>query len=462
MAVVDSRADAGVTAGRSGPAVADVASAMRGLQDRLTESQWLSAIEIRCLQFGQLSALLDHAAAAVPFYSDRLRQAGHVASRPIDDETWSRLPILSRRDVQAAGAAIISSALPADHGRMGELRTSGSTGMPVTVKVSTLAQAWFKAIVLREQLWHRRDFGLTFAVIRRYKAGIALPPDGERRARWASRAAIPFETGPLMRLSIAAPASEQAKWLHRCDPDYLLTYPSNLTALVPAMREAGLRPTRLREVVTMAELLPAETRALVREAWNVPIHDTYSAKEVGYMALQCPEHERLHIQSEVALVEVIDDAGRPCIPGEIGRVVATSLHNFAMPLIRYEIGDYAEVGPPCACGRGLPVLTRVMGRVRNILIGASGERYWPSFGTSGFRNLAPVRRHQFVQKRRDSLEARFVVERPLTADEEADLRAHILSRLPEPFEITFTYVDDIPPSEGGKLENFISEVAPPV
>jgi phenylacetate-CoA ligase len=265
-----------------------------------------------------------------------------------------------------------------------------------------------------------------------------------------------------MRFSIAAPASEQAKWLHRCDPDYLLTYPSNLTALVPAMREAGLRLTRLREVATMAELLPAETRAMVRDAWNVPIRDTYSAKEVGYMAIQCPEREQLHIQSEVALVEVIDDAGRPCAPGQIGRVVVTPLHNFAMPLIRYEIGDYAEVGSPCACGRGLPVLTRVMGRVRNILIGAGGERYWPSFGTTRFRNLAPVRRHQFVQKRRDGLEARLVVERPLTADEEGNLRAHILSRLPEPFEITFTYVDDIPPSEGGKLENFISEVAPPV
>jgi phenylacetate-CoA ligase len=366
---------------------------------------------------------------------------------------------LTRREVQAAGPTIVTAALPADHGRMGELRTSGSTGVPVTVKTSTLSQAWFKAIVLREQLWHKRDLRLSFAAIRRYKTGVAPPPDGERRPRWASRSAIPFETGPLMRLSISAPASEQAKWLHACDPDYLLTYPSNLTALVPAMREAGLRLTRLREVVTMAELLPPETRALVREAWGVPIRDTYSAKEVGYMALQCPEYEHLHVQSEVALVEVLDSLGRPCSPGQIGRVVVTPLHNFAMPLIRYEIGDYAEVGPPCTCGRGLPVLTRIMGRVRNILIGASGERYWPSFGTSRFRSLAPVRRHQFVQKRRDLLEARFVVERPLTAVEEGALRAHILSRLPEPFELTFNYVAEIPASAAGKLENFISEVA---
>jgi phenylacetate-coenzyme A ligase PaaK-like adenylate-forming protein len=61
-------------------------------------------------------------------------------------------------------------------------------------------------------------------------------------------------------------------------------------------------------------------------------------------------------------VEVLDEEGRPCAPGETGRVVATSLNNFAMPLIRYETGDTAEVGAPCPCGRGLPVLTRIMGR----------------------------------------------------------------------------------------------------
>jgi phenylacetate-CoA ligase len=459
MAVSDFTSSAGPPRPDPAQAAAQVEQAMRGLQCRLEKSQWWPPGELRQQQFRQLAALLDHAAATAPFHAERLRQAGYVTGRPLDEETWARIPILTRREVQAAGPAIVSTALPADHGAVKELRTSGSTGMPVIVKVSALAQLWLKAIVLREQLWHRRDLGLCFAVIRKGKRGRALPPDGERHSRWASRAAIPFETGPLVRLAIQAPVAEQVRWLLRNEPDYLLTYPSNLAALAAATRDAGLRPTRLRDVTTMAEVLPAETRTLVREAWGVPIRDTYSAKEIGYMALQCPEHEHLHIQSETALVEVLDANGRPCVPGEIGRVVATPLHNFAMPLIRYEIGDYAEVGSPCACGRGLPVLTRVMGRVRNMLLGPSGNRYWPSFGASRFRGIAPVRRHQFVQRTRDSLEARLVVERPLLPDEEAQLRAVILSRLPEPFDISFAYVEDILPSEAGKLENFINEVA---
>ena len=128
-----------------------------------------------------------------------------------------------------------------------------------------------------------------------------------------------------------------------------------------------MRLPGLREVRTLGEASTPDLRALCREAWGVPLVDVYSAEEVGYIALQCPEHEHYHVQAESVLVEILDERGAPAPPGETGRVVVTDLHNFAMPLVRYEIGDYAEVGEPCACGRGLPVLRRIVGRVRNML-----------------------------------------------------------------------------------------------
>ena len=110
----------------------------------------------------------------------------------------------------------------------------------------------------------------------------------------------------------------------------------------------------------------------------------YSAAEAGYLALQCPQQEHYHIQSESALVEVLDEAGNPCRPGETGTMVVTPLHNFAMPLIRYAIGDIAEVGAPCACGRGLPVLARLLGRVRQMLVLPSGARRYGNVGDLAF------------------------------------------------------------------------------
>jgi phenylacetate-coenzyme A ligase PaaK-like adenylate-forming protein len=441
------------------PATTPLARVMHRMQLRLHESQWWTPEKLRELQFQQLRALLRHAAATVPFYRERLKQAGFHHGMDLTEEAWTRLPILTRAELQAAGNKLLSNALPARHGRSHEIRTSGSTGQPVRICSSDLAQTWFRAVGLREALWQRRDFAGIFGVIRKFeKSDMALPPDGDRVPRWGDNRTYPFPTGPAVRLSLLASVAQQADWLMRRNPHYLLTYPSNLAALAEYCRDGSIRPSNLRQLLTIAELLPPETRALVREAWDVPIADVYSCKEVGYLAIQCPEHEHLHVQSETVLLEVLNEKGRACAAGEVGRVVVTPLFNFAMPLLRYALGDYAKVGEHCACGRGLPVLDRVQGRVRNMLTTPDGGRYWPSFGSRRFRELAPVRQHQFVQKSPQRLEARFAVERPVTPEQEAALRAHILTKLPAAFEIDFVYLDEIPVSAAGKLENFISEI----
>jgi phenylacetate-CoA ligase len=184
----------------------------------------------------------------------------------------------------------------------------------------------------------------------------------------------------------------------------------------------------------------------------------YSTQETGYIALQCPDSENYHIQSECALVEILDAEGVPCQAGEIGRVVVTPLHNFATPLLRYDIGDYAEVGAPCPCGRGLPVLTRIMGRARAMLALPNGGRSWPLMGGSRFAEIAPVRQYQFVQKTPEKIEARLVLERALTVQEEEALRERMLTRLGHPFEINFRYVDQIARKAGGKYEESKSEL----
>jgi phenylacetate-CoA ligase len=187
----------------------------------------------------------------------------------------------------------------------------------------------------------------------------------------------------------------------------------------------------------------------------------YSVQETGYLALQCPEHAHYHVQGEGVLLEVLDAAGRTCAPGEVGRVVVTPLHNFAMPLIRYDIGDYAEVGERCACGRGLPVLNRILGRVRNMVTLPSGERYWPPVYGERYREVAPIRQFQIVQKSLERLEVKLVADRELTAAEQGKLRDLIHQRIRYPFELTFTYHDEIPRGPGGKYEDFKSELAAP-
>jgi phenylacetate-CoA ligase len=439
--------------GMAWPAVpAGDAGAALGLLFQLEHSQWLSAEQLIELQLRQLEVLLRHAHATVPHYRERWGGV-YDPARPLTRERFAGLPLLTRRELQERHEAIKSRDIPASHGAAYEKRTSGSTGAPVRVLKTPLVNLMWNVFTLRDHLWHGRDLRRKLAAIRH---GVS---EGEFDG-WGPATQGLVATGPSAVLGIRAEVDAQLSWLERQQPDYLMTYPSIAAELARRSLDRGVRLASLREVRTFGEQLPPGLRELCRQAWQAPLTDAYSAEETGYIALQCPQHEHYHVQSEGALVEVLDDRGRPCAAGEVGRIVVTDLHNFATPLIRYELGDFAEAGAPCPCGRGLPVLKRILGRVRNLLVTAKGERYWPPLGSRRFFEIAPVLKHQVVQKEFDLLEVRLVTASPLTAKQESDLRALILSGMPAGFRLNFVYCEDIPRSAGGKYEDFISELAP--
>jgi phenylacetate-CoA ligase len=188
------------------------------------------------------------------------------------------------------------------------------------------------------------------------------------------------------------------------------------------------------------------------------VADVYSSEEVGYIAFQC-ERGRYHVQAENIMLEIIDEAGNPRPPGHVGRVVITVLHNFAMPLIRYEIGDYAAFGEACPCGRGLPVLERIVGRRRNMLRLPDGTEHWPSFPEDRWVGIAPIRQLQVVQTAIDRVVLRTVVDRPLTSIEIDQLRRVFADVLCFPHDVVVEQVDHIPRLPNAKFEDFISELA---
>ena len=442
------------------PAVPDAKAASRlALLYQFDQSQWWPPEELRAAQFGQLMLLLTHAAATVPFYRDRLRAVGFDPQRPLTAELWPRIPILERREVQQAGNALHSARLPRAHGKTFTVTTSGSTGRPVTVVRTAIDALYWDAHTLRGHLWHRRDLRGRLAVIRAQGDGQACWPKGAALSRWGNVTGAVFETGPAVVLNAAEPVDRQLEWLARVNPDYLIVLPTHLGELVRLARQQGVKLPRLKGIETLGGMLAPETRRACREVWGVPVADTYSAQELGYMALQCPEQEHFHVTAESALVEIVDERGEPCAAGTSGRVVVTPLHNFAMPLIRYAIGDYAEVGPPCACGRGLPALARILGRVRNLLTLPSGERMGAMFVNDVFKD-APVAQFQVVQHALDHLEMRLVPTRPFTSDDERRISDRVIGRLGHPFRITFSYLEEIPRGPGGKFEDFRSEIVP--
>ena len=420
-----------------------------GLLQQFEDSQWLGPDALEALQLEQLDALLRHAWASVPFYRERW-QGRYDPGKALTMERFRALPLLTRRDLQTGFDALRSGAVPETHGEIFEAATSGSTGAPVRVLKTALSAIFWNALTLRDHAWHRRDLSGKLAAIR------TSVTEG-RASNWGAATHGLVETGPVAILDVERERDEQLRWLEREQPDYLLTHASSALSLARRSLAIGA-PLRLREVRTFGDLLDPATPEACAQAWGARVTDTYSAIETGYLALQCPGRRHYHVQSEAALVEVLDAAGRPCRAGEVGRVVLTMLHGFAMPLIRYAIGDFAGVGEACPCGRGLPVLDRIAGRTRNLMRTADGRTYWPYLGSVELAHIAPVRHHQFVQKSFDLVEARLIVDAPLTAGQEQAVRALFEPHLPAGIRLQIAYVESFPGSAGGKFEYFVSEV----
>ncbi len=416
------------------------------------QSQWFPPERLLENQMRQLGELLRHARQHVPFYRERLNWAEIDLAAPLTLDTFRRLPLLQRAEVQAGGKALFSLAPPRQQGKAIPGRTSGSTGRPVEYLSSELCQLFWRTLTLREHFWHQRDFTGKLAAIRERVTTADMPG-------WGPSTDVAFETGPSACLDIHSDLDTQAAWLQAQDPDYLLAYPSTLVGLAELYQAGRFRLTRLKALRSLGETFEQKARQRCRDAFQVPITDTYSASEVGYIALQCPVSGHYHIQSETLFAEVLRDDGTPCAAGEIGRVVVTPLHNFCMPLLRYEIGDYARLGGACPCGRGLPVIEEILGRQRNLLTLPDGRRFWPHLHMMEWPHIAPVLQAQAIQKSLHEIEIKLVLARPMREDEQVRLTEFIQGYLPQRFDLRFSLCDVIPRSASGKYEDFMSEVA---
>ncbi len=424
---------------------------------QIEQNQWRTPQEIEERQFEQIRTLLGFAAETVPHYRKTL---GHAFSaRESTPDSWRDIPLLTRKDLHESGDELRSANPPSEHGKTFSVRTSGSTGMMVEVLGTDLTNLFWQVFCLRDHLWHRRDLGEALCSIRYQRDPAQKGPAGMRAKGWGPATDDVVTTGPSFNYDILLGVEHLAGQLKTNCPGYLLSHPSMISGLAQYCIEHGIQLECLREVRTMGESRDDSLRALCRKAWNVQLVDMYSCQEAGYLALQCPDHPHYHVQSENVLLEVIDDRGRPCAPGEVGRVLVTCLNNFATPLIRYEIGDYAEVGEPCPCGRGLPVLKRIMGRYRNLLTLPDGSRRWPRLGyESRLQDIAPIELMQMIQRSVDEIDVRLVMPRPLSVGERESLTSFIHEKLGHPFRLRFDYVDDIRNPANGKIEQFISQI----
>jgi phenylacetate-CoA ligase len=425
---------------------------------QLERSQWWTPPELETRQYEQLSVLVRHARESVPWYRRRLQEISWKPGKALTPERWREIPLLTKDDIRRHHADLLSRRALPGHRETHRNKTSGSSGEPIEIVCTEVTGFFWDALAFRDDLWHRRDLGGRLVAIRSGRE--AEDPLAVCDLRhWGLLPPHVCKTGPATILYHLTPISRQAAILEARSPHYLLTYPSNARSLCQHARRRPMRLPDLEAVHTYGEPLTPDVRAACREVWGVPVHDVYSCEEVGFVALECPLHEHYHVQSESVLVEILDERGSPCLPGQIGRVVVTALHNFAMPLIRYAIGDYAEVGAPCSCGRGLPVLTKILGRSRNRVTLPDGTKAWPDVAAL-WAAIPEVEQIQLVQRGANDIEVRFAPARRFSPEEQETITARIWEALGHPFQLTFSGLSAILRHENGKYETFIDARCP--
>jgi phenylacetate-CoA ligase len=434
---------------------------LAALLAQFEQSQWLATADIERAQLRQLALLLEHARRHSRFHAERLAGFRPAQAQGLQ-ECLAAIPLMRRADLQSRRADIDSAWLPPEHGDLSVAQSTGSTGEPVSVRRSGLNNLIWMAMTLREHLWQQRDFSQSLAVIRAMIAEGDSARRGASLADWGSPVNQLFVSGPSHGMNLQTDVRQQADWLRRIKPGYLLTYPNNFSALLDlAERDpvdrCGLG--RLIQVRTIGETLQDSLRERCRRILGVGIADLYSSQEIGVIAIECPQGGGYHVMSEGLVLELLRDDDQPCAAGETGRIVITDLHNFATPLIRYDLGDLAVADGPCACGRGLPKIRRILGRQRNLLCLPDGRRFWPLTGAYSYRDIAPVRQYQIVQRSLERVTLRLATERPLTAAEEGGLAEKLDEFLGYRFAVDFEYfAPTIPRGPGGKFEDFICEM----
>jgi len=419
------------------------------LQFQFEETERWPPDKLLAHQLYQIQNVIDHAQATVPFHRQRLAPFAGWPPGSLTLERFRDIPIMSREEVQAAGKGVNTRRLPPGHGPTTVVSTSGSTGQPLKVLFTPVTSVMLQALSLRGHLWHGRDLSAKNVRIEHAPRSTT----GTKHRRWSP---MPYG-GPNVKIDEAMPDSEIFEQLLREDPDYLECAPALLLALAQRSEESGRRPKSLREARTYAETLDPGVRAYCQRVWGLPIVENYGSREFGTIALQCPQSEKLHVQSENVFVEVLDDHDRPCGPGQSGRILVTSLLNYGTPLIRYALGDIVEVGRPCACGRSLPVLERIQGRIKDLIHLPNGERLHTSFWHLLWE-FPKIRQFQVVQTSLDDIHLKFVAPVHLDESERQKLIEGMNKRLVHEFQIHITYHDEIPREPSGKYMTFKSEL----
>ncbi len=412
------------------------------------KSQWLDRAALQALQLQKLNALLEHCWRHVPFLQRHWREHGVQPGALGHAAELARYPVLTKRQITANYADMVAAPW---RGRTLSKTTGGSTGDPFRFEYTMDAYARRTAVMWRGYGWGGARLGTRTA----YLWGTGLRKGGwgglkDRLYHGAFNRRF-FDAFSLSEATIDQRIDE----LIRYRPHAAVGYVTPMATVARRMLATGKTLSGLRGVLTGAEALHEPDRRDIERAFGCPVFNTYGSREVMLMASEC-EHHGLHVNSDQLVFETLDDRGAP-VSGVSGDIAITDLHNFGMPMVRYLNGDRATYATEaCRCGRGLPTLASVDGRVLDMIETPDGRHVPGEFFVYVMLDWIDVKQWQVVQTAPDCVQFRLVVPQPWDQARRDKLSAKVRATAGPAMRVEIVEVESIAPTRSGKRRLTIS------
>ena len=414
--------------------------------------QWSSRDECRHLQEERLSALLRHAYGHVPYYRQVLADCGVVVDGNVHLGRFTELPLLDKAAIREAKEGLHSDDLM--RRRVYRNSSGGSTGEPIQLLQDKTYRDWMTAVKILFDEWTGYRLGERKLILWGSERDLkAVRRSWFRRVGEWARNEHRLNAFCMTPDDMRAYAAEITAF----DPRQLLAYAESLYELARFIEREGLETCPPHAIMTSAGTLSPEMRGVIERVFRAKVFNRYGSREVGDIACESEAHDGMLICAPTHYVELLGPDGAPVAPGEAGEVVITNLVNFAMPLIRYRIGDMAEwAGQESGCGRHWPLLRGVTGRVSDYFTRVDGARV--RIPTAFFSEEPWIRKYQVIQEELSRVRLLIVADGPTPRDRLELVMDRIRQLMGETCRIEFEEVDDIAPSASGKYRYSISKV----
>ncbi len=419
---------------------------------QLERTQYLSQEELLDIQLQRLKKMMTYVWESNSFYRQRMESVGLFPEQIRSAEDLRRLPVLTKSDVRTHVDSMISRGFQKSQLQMA--KTGGSTGKSLELYFTEECSEQRNACARRHDCWTGWQPGEPIAAC----WGNPKYPQTLKQ-KLNANLLQPYIYLDTMQVDKAAVQSFLEQWQHS-KPTLLYGHAHSIYLLADTIRSNNLVAPRPSGILSTSMMLIPSERKVIEEVFGVKVTDRYGCEEVSLIACECEQHLGMHLNIEHLVIEFLKDDDTPAAPGEPGRIVVTDLMNQAMPLIRYAVEDVGVYSDRvCSCGRGLPIMEHVTGRVADFLIKPDGSRVaGVSLIENTLTNYAGIEQMQIVQSKLNQIELNIVrAENYPEATTEALLQyfSDIFGR---EVAVNINYIDRIAPEPSGKYRFSICRV----